>query len=35
MAGYQGWFNAPEDGAYMNWNHYATHGKFEPGIFVK
>ena len=32
MAGYQGWFNAPEDGAHLNWNHYATHGKFEPGF---
>lgn len=31
MAGYQGWFNAPDDGANMGWNHYATHGKFEPG----
>ena len=31
MAGYQGWFNAPEDGAQMGWNHYATNGRFEPG----
>ncbi|MDP9041012.1 MAG: glycoside hydrolase family 71/99-like protein, partial [Bacteroidota bacterium] len=31
MAGYQGWFNAPSDGAQMGWNHYATKGKFEPG----
>jgi glycoprotein endo-alpha-1,2-mannosidase len=31
MAGYQGWFNAPTDGASMGWNHYATKGKFEPG----
>ncbi|HEY2347885.1 MAG TPA: hypothetical protein VGH64_02665, partial [Puia sp.] len=31
MAGYQGWFNAPDDGARMGWNHYATNGKFEPG----
>jgi glycoprotein endo-alpha-1,2-mannosidase len=32
MAGYQGWFNAPSDGAYMGWNHYAKNGIFEPGI---
>src|ERR1700733_481537 len=31
MAGYQGWFNAPADGAEMGWNHYATNGRFEPG----
>lgn len=31
MAGYQGWFNAPSDGAQMGWNHYATKGRFEPG----
>ena len=31
MAGYQGWFNAPADGAKMGWNHYATNGRFEPG----
>src|SRR5450432_2069914 len=31
MAGYQGWFNAPGDGANMGWNHYARNGKFEPG----
>jgi glycoprotein endo-alpha-1,2-mannosidase len=31
MAGYHGWFNAPDDGAGMGWNHYATHGRFEPG----
>ncbi len=31
MAGYQGWFNAPGDGAQMGWNHYATQGRFEPG----
>jgi glycoprotein endo-alpha-1,2-mannosidase len=33
MAGYQGWFNAPSDGAGMGWNHYATkENKFEPGF---
>jgi hypothetical protein len=32
MAGYQGWFNAPEDGAGRGWNHYNSRGKFEPGI---
>ena len=31
MAGYQGWFNAPEDGAGRGWNHYLSHGQFEPG----
>jgi glycoprotein endo-alpha-1,2-mannosidase len=31
MAGYQGWFNAPGDGAGRGWNHYLSHGKFEPG----
>lgn len=31
MAGYQGWFNAPDDGANRGWHHY--HGKqgFKPG----
>src|SRR5258708_6325794 len=31
MAGYQGWFNAPGDGANMGWNHFAKNGHFEPG----
>lgn len=32
MAGYQGWFNAPEDGGNRGWNHYTNGGKFEPGF---
>lgn len=31
MAGYQGWFNAPDDGAHRGWFHYANRGKFQPG----
>jgi glycoprotein endo-alpha-1,2-mannosidase len=31
MAGYQGWHNAPEDGAGRGWYHYTSKGKFEPG----
>ena len=31
MAGYQGWHNAPEDGAGRGWYHYTSRGKFEPG----
>ncbi|MBO9204714.1 MULTISPECIES: glycoside hydrolase family 71/99-like protein [Niastella] len=31
MAGYQGWFNAPDDGANRGWFHYANRGKFQPG----
>ncbi|HKG07155.1 MAG TPA: glycoside hydrolase family 71/99-like protein [Pedobacter sp.] len=31
MAGYQGWHNAPEDGAGRGWYHYQSRGKFEPG----
>jgi hypothetical protein len=33
MAGYQGWFNAPDDGAGLGWTHWARHGSkpFAPG----
>lgn len=31
MAGYQGWFNTPSDGAERGWVHYSKRGKFEPG----
>lgn len=31
MAGYQGWFNAPTDGADRGWNHYRKGKLFEPG----
>lgn len=31
MAGYQGWFNAPEDGANRGWRHYVARGVFAPG----
>lgn len=31
MAGYQGWFNTPEDGAGRGWHHYAHRGVFAPG----
>ncbi|WP_311946756.1 glycoside hydrolase family 71/99-like protein [Mucilaginibacter terrae] len=31
MAGYQGWFNSPDDGAKRGWNHYVASGRFEPG----
>lgn len=32
MAGYQGWFNTPDDGANKGWTHYNQQGKFEPGF---
>lgn len=32
MAGYQGWFNAPGDGADRGWYHYSKQGRFEPGF---
>lgn len=33
MAGYQGWFNTPEDGAGLGWTHWARNGSkpFGPG----
>lgn len=31
MAGYQGWFNTPEDGANLGWRHYAGRSGFRPG----
>lgn len=31
MAGYQGWFNTPTDGAGRGWHHYAHRGLFAPG----
>ena len=33
MVGYQGWFNAPDDGAGLGWTHWARHGSkpFAPG----
>ena len=32
MAGYQGWFNAPDDGADRGWNHYNKQKVFRPGM---
>ena len=31
MAGYQGWFNTPEDGAGLHWKHYQKGDVFAPG----
>lgn len=31
MAGYQGWFNAPDDGANRGWYHYTGDNGFRPG----
>lgn len=31
MTGYQGWFNAPDDGAGLRWKHYEKDGEFRPG----
>jgi hypothetical protein len=31
MCGYQGWFNAPGDGADRGWYHYKKKGNFGPG----
>ena len=31
MAGYQGWFNTPSDGADRGWFHYQKNRSFEPG----
>lgn len=31
LAGYQGWFNTPDDGAGRGWNHYRKGKLFEPG----
>ena len=31
MAGYQGWFNCPEDGAGLGWTHWGGRRGFKPG----
>lgn len=32
MAGYQGWFNAKNDGSERGWHHYQKNGSFKPGF---
>jgi hypothetical protein len=32
VAGYQGWFNTPGDGAGLGWRHYTNRGEFRPGL---
>jgi len=34
MAGYQGWFNTPDDGAGRGWKHYNNKNGFRPGSAV-
>lgn len=31
LAGYQGWFNAEDDGAGLGWKHYQKNNEFYPG----
>lgn len=31
LAGYQGWFNAPDDGTGLHWKHYQKNKEFRPG----
>ena len=31
MAGYQGWFNTPEEGAGLGWKHFEKEKEFKPG----
>ena len=31
LAGYQGWFNTPEDGCGLGWKHYQKNKEFRPG----
>ena len=31
MAGYQGWFNTPEDGAGLGWKHFEKEKEFKLG----